>query len=200
MNKCLECRKKISRGANRCYSCDRQRRNKSGIFDVRGLKNPHYIDGRYLKSHYCKDCNKIIHYDTWKYGKKRCLSCAMKNRYKNHIHSSWKSRKLNMDFKLKEYLRSRIYHVLKGLNKSKPTMKLIGCSIEFLKKYVASKFKRGMSWNNYGFYGWHIDHIRPCASFDLSKPEEQKKCFNYKNLQPLWAKDNILKSDKLEKI
>ena len=54
-----------------------------------------------------------------------------------------------------------------------------------------------MSWENYGYYGWHIDHIIPCSKFDLSKLEEQKKCFHFTNLQPLWALDNIKKSNKL---
>jgi hypothetical protein len=54
-----------------------------------------------------------------------------------------------------------------------------------------------MTWQNYGYYGWHIDHIKPCASFDLRKPSEQRKCFHYSNLQPLWAKDNLQKSDKI---
>ena len=57
-----------------------------------------------------------------------------------------------------------------------------------------------MNWLNYGRHGWHVDHIRPCASFDLSKPSEQKKCFNYKNLQPLWEEDNLAKSDKYNPI
>ncbi len=52
-----------------------------------------------------------------------------------------------------------------------------------------------MSWENYG--KWHVDHILPCASFDLGKPEEQFKCFNYKNLQPLWATDNLKKQAKI---
>jgi hypothetical protein len=53
-----------------------------------------------------------------------------------------------------------------------------------------------MSWNNYGIKGWHIDHIKPCSSFDLSDLEQQKKCFHYTNLQPLWWYDNLIKSDK----
>ena len=78
--------------------------------------------------------------------------------------------------------------------KSASTKILIGCSIDFLKQHLESKFQQGMSWKNYG--KWHIDHIRPCASFDLSQAREQKKCFHYKNLQPLWARDNILKKNK----
>jgi len=54
-----------------------------------------------------------------------------------------------------------------------------------------------MTWDNYGYYGWHIDHIKPCASFDLVDEEEQRKCFNYRNLQPLWSGDNFAKNSKL---
>ena len=75
---------------------------------------------------------------------------------------------------------------------SESTKKLLGCSIEFLKQHLESQFTDGMNWANYG--KWHIDHILPCASFDKSKPEEQSKCFNYSNLQPLWALDNMCKS------
>ena len=59
-------------------------------------------------------------------------------------------------------------------------MELIGCDIEYLKVYISEKFQEGMSWDNYGT--WHLDHIKPCSSFDLSIREEQLKCFNYKNL------------------
>lgn len=76
------------------------------------------------------------------------------------------------------------------------TFKLLQCSREELVKYLESKFQEGMSWENHGLYGWHIDHIIPCASFDLSDPEQQKVCFHYTNLQPLWAKDNLTKNRK----
>jgi DNA/RNA endonuclease G (NUC1) len=67
-----------------------------------------------------------------------------------------------------------------------------------LKAHLEAKFLPGMTWDNYGVHGWHIDHIIPCAAFDLSKETEQRKCFHFTNLQPLWAKDNLRKSDSLE--
>ena len=74
-------------------------------------------------------------------------------------------------------------------------MKLCGCSLEKLKQHLESQFTEGMTWDNKG--DWHVDHIKPCASFDLTNPEEQKKCFHYTNLQPLWALDNMKKGAKL---
>ena len=73
-------------------------------------------------------------------------------------------------------------------------MELVGCSIDELKKHLEIKFKKGMSWNNYG--KWHVDHVVPVDFFDLTKIEEQKKCFHYSNLQPLWAQDNLKKGGK----
>jgi hypothetical protein len=63
--------------------------------------------------------------------------------------------------------------------------------------HIQSLFKDGMSWDNYG--DWQVDHIIPCAAFDLSNIDNQLICFNYKNLQPLWAIDNLIKKDKIEK-
>jgi hypothetical protein len=74
--------------------------------------------------------------------------------------------------------------------------KLVGCSSNYLKAYLEIQWEDGMSWENYGRHGWHIDHIRPCASFDLTDPAQQRECFHYTNLQPLWAAENIQKSDK----
>jgi len=114
-------------------------------------------------------------------------------------------RKTDIYFKLICVNRVRVRQVLKGITKSKTTIKLLGCSIEQLKQHLESQFKKAMTWKNWGTgwndkgtVEWHIDHIRPCASFDLSKPSEQKKCFYYTNLQPLWAKENLRKGDKYE--
>lgn len=94
-------------------------------------------------------------------------------------------------------LRRRLNFALKGQVKAKTTVSLIGCTTEFLRKYLEDRFSEGMNWDNYGIRGWHIDHIKPCSLFDLSKIEEQEVCFHYTNLQPLWASDNIAKSNKI---
>jgi len=117
-------------------------------------------------------------------------------KYKKEINQRAVNKlRTNINFKLSVYLRNRIRKVLKGNPKSETTMKLVGCSIEKLKKHLEKKFKSGMSFSNYG--KWHIDHIIPCARFNLIKKSEQRKCFYYTNLQPLWAKENLRKGDKL---
>ena len=109
----------------------------------------------------------------------------------------YKQRRGRLYERLASVIRARIYDVLKHGYKSERTEKLIGITIRELKTYLESQFKTGMTWGNYGFYGWHIDHRIPLSSFDLSKTEEQKKAFHYTNLQPLWAKDNLQKHSKV---
>ena len=104
--------------------------------------------------------------------------------------------KTDIQFRLKLAIRNRTKQVLKGKNKSERTLNLLGCSFDELQIYFEQQFTKGMTWENYG--QWHIDHIRPCANFDLSDSDQQKQCFHYTNLQPLWALDNLLKSNKYE--
>ena len=106
-------------------------------------------------------------------------------------------------FKLEKALRSRLKSAVKRANttKSKKTFKLIGCKTLFLKKYIENMFQEGMTWENYGsseIKCWHIDHIKPCASFNLSDPKQQIMCFHYTNLQPLWREENLSKSNKFD--
>lgn len=108
-----------------------------------------------------------------------------------------KQRKENVEFRIKRNLRRRIAHAISRNAKSDNTMKLLGCDIEHFKKHLELKFKDGMTWENYGSV-WVIDHVRPCASFDLLQEREQRKCFNYKNTQPLFKEENLIKADKYE--
>ncbi len=106
-------------------------------------------------------------------------------------------RKNDPNFKILGSLRHRINMALKGSIKSASTVSLTGCTVEELWNYLESQFVEGMTRENYGPV-WHVDHIRPCSSFDFTKESEQKKCFHYLNLQPLFATDNLLKSDEYE--
>jgi len=113
-------------------------------------------------------------------------------------HAKWKLKynrkrlKEDLNFKLIHNCRVRIRRAL--ISKSKRTMKLLGCTVTELWKHLEKQFQPGMTRENYG--EWHVDHIKPCALFDLTRDEEQAICFHYTNLQPLWAVDNIRKGKK----
>lgn len=99
--------------------------------------------------------------------------------------------------------RSRMRNLLRDLKVERENSSLayLGCDRAFFKRHIESQFTEGMTWENYGRGRdkWVIDHIKPCCSFDLTKEEEQRVCFNWSNLRPLWTLDNISKiaQDKL---
>ena len=76
--------------------------------------------------------------------------------------------------------------------------KIVGCNVDGLIKHIESKFEEGMTWENWSFDGWHIDHVIPISLFDLTKPKEQKKAIHYTNLQPMWGNENLKKNNKVE--
>lgn len=120
------------------------------------------------------------------------------NKNRDKINENERIRRKNdIEYKIKKNLRRRVNQVITRDCKSNSTMELLGCSLYDFLKYMESKFIDGMSWDNYG--QWHIDHIIPCSSFDLTDIQQQMECFHYTNLQPLWAKDNLSKSDKISK-
>ena len=94
--------------------------------------------------------------------------------------------------KISRNLRRRLREFM-GVLKNRPSL-MFGCTSAELRKHIQSQFKKGMSWKNYG--KWHVDHIVPCAAFDLTNKEHVKICFNWQNLRPLWADENMKKSDK----
>lgn len=103
------------------------------------------------------------------------------------------------EYRWKENFRLSIRERIKLGNGKKllKTEQLLGCKISELRDHLEKQFDKKMTWDNYGFRGWHIDHIIPCAKFNLTKEEDQKKCFHYTNLQPLWWQDNLRKRDKI---
>jgi len=135
------------------------------------------------RERYNKNVNKSYH----KHKKKIIKKQVAYNRKRYQTDINWI---------LKRRLRARLQHALKGTIKSKKTMELLGVPhMDFLKTWIECKFKEGMTWENRHL--WHIDHVIPCSSFDLTKPEEQAKCFHYTNLQPLWASENLSKGNRI---
>jgi hypothetical protein len=102
------------------------------------------------------------------------------------------------DVRVKSSMRARIRNLLKKAeaNKYYSLTEVLGCDVETFRAHLESQFTDGMNWLNYGqgYDKWNIDHIKPCIAFDLIDPEEQKKCFHYTNLQPLWQTDNFSKN------
>lgn len=117
---------------------------------------------------------------------------------KEYLSKQWNHKYHNDPlFKLQYVLRSRVLGAIKyqKAHKNSKTEELLGCTYEDLKVYLENQFAEGMSWDNHG--KWHIDHIIPVANFDLTDIEQQKKCFHYTNLQPLWAQENMSKGYKI---
>ena len=114
---------------------------------------------------------------------------------KEKLHSYYRERrKENIQFRLAHYIRLHVRGVLKGNLKNRYES---GCSAVYLRAYLETKFKDGMNWENYTWKGWHVDHIIPLSLFDLTDRGQYLQACHYTNLQPMWAKDNLLKGKKL---
>ena len=170
-------------------------------------KNHYKANKEYCKQYakiYRKENTKQISIDRiqhYQENKKQILERCDQYRVKNKEKINQKNlirRKEDIQFKLSSTIRTRILRAIKEQysKKAYKSMELLGCSIAFARQHIEDQFTIGMTWDNHSLYGWHIDHIKPCASFDLTDPEQQKQCFNYTNLQPLWAEDNLSKGAK----
>jgi len=161
----------------------------------------------------CTSCKQELLLTKFKPGKGRfgvsanCKICFNKkwNEYQKRTDQNKKHNKLkrqtDIQWKLKANLRGRYLDALKRhtsggkVNKHHSAIDLLGCSIEFYKQYLEQQFKPDMTWRNHGIL-WEIDHIKPCAAFDLTDSKQQQECFHYSNTQPLYYSDNRSKGDK----
>ena len=166
----------------------------------------YYLHKRYGLQNICKICSKEYRIQN----RERILK-KRRERYRRNeekfkqerikrraYNRKYKKQRYKTDplYKLSVSCRTRIKCALKGIGvKNKLTTELIGCSWEDFKQHIEKQFKNGMTWENYGFDSWHIDHIIPLAS--AKNKTELLKLFHYTNCQPLWAKDNLEKGDKL---
>lgn len=126
------------------------------------------------------------------------LKKSKKHRIENKIRYNeyFKTRrKFDLQFRIAGNLRNRLRQALNNDAKVGSAVKNLGCTVAQLKVYLESKFQPGMTWDNWSVTGWHIDHIVPLSSFDLTKASEIQKACHYSNLSPLWSIDNIRKSN-----
>jgi hypothetical protein len=138
---------------------------------------------------------------------KLCSSLMRKNNYQKNKDNiiqqaaNYKKEKIknNPSFKLEVRLRARIYSafVSQSTSKTERTWKYIGCSPKFFQEWIEYQLYDGMTMENYGKF-WHIDHVKPCSSYNLTEQLEIEKCFNWKNLRPLLASKNHIKKDKID--
>lgn len=134
--------------------------------------------------------------------KKESIKEYSKDYYKKNVGKireyERKRLKEDVEFKLAKGLRSRIRSALKNGQKRGSAVRDLGCSIEQFRMYLEEKFDEKMSWENYGYYGWHIDHVKPLVRFDLTDQKQFLEACHYTNMQPLWAKDNWAKGIKIK--
>lgn len=136
----------------------------------------------YRKEYYLNNKEKL---------KEEARKWSLNNRDKKNEYA--RNYTMSFNAKVAKSIHTNILAATKRVKTKKSTssIQLTGCSIEFFIEYIEQKFTINMNWENYGVYGWHFDHIKPCSSFDLSDPEQQKLCFHYTNYQPLWATTEI---------
>ena len=128
-----------------------------------------------------------------KYGEHKNKLRREGNRFELHKKRMKEDLGYRTEVKLRQYIRESIKR--QSARKQSKFKKLLGIEIDQFIKHIESQFTIEMSWDNRGYETWHIDHIRPCESFDLSDKEQQLVCFNYRNQQPLSAKENLKKRD-----
>ena len=184
-----ENKEKISEHKNKYYEEKREK--------IKEYKKKHYEENKEkinerTRKYYKENKEKIMKY--YEENKEK-VSERQKKYSKEHKEERNEYRrnrfKTDKGFGILCRLRARLHKVLKGKNKSASTMKLVGCTIEELLNHLEKTKVEGKDYSDA-----HVDHIRPCASFDLTDPEQQRECFHYTNLQWLPAKENMSKGAK----
>lgn len=176
---------------SRCNSCIQNNKEIPTQLEIdtrRGYKQCNKCEQTFNITEFDKD-NRFNVYLTY------CKGCIKKKTNKNRN----KRKKTNPSYRLRTSINYRIKRVLNGIRKSDKCMNLLGLSLIEFEAYLESKFQPGMTWENKGFGDckWHIDHILPSSLFDMRDERQQRICFHYTNLQPMWQQNNISKNDKL---
>jgi len=215
---CIHCKKQYRheqyiKNCEKCKRYDKEyyknNKDKKKIYYEKNKEHIKIRKKEYDKAYRAKNIEKIREYTKnnkeqikkYRENNKDYIDQYNKEYYKNNKDKKKEYKKnfykINLNNKLSIILRSRIYKKLKYYKKSGSAVRDLGCTIDELKVYLESKFQEGMSWDNWRADGWHLDHIIPLSSFDLTDREQFLKACHYTNLQPLWAEENLKKSNKI---
>ncbi len=179
--------------------------NRLYMREYRSRKTPAQkaLDAEYQRTYRARNLDRLRAYKQARYEENRdsLLDAARSRRRaedkekRAQYRRAWEAEARKCPIRgLRILLRRRLYMAVRDGLKGGSAVELLGCSVEELKAHIEAQFTEGMTWENRGLKGWHLDHIRPLAAFDLSKPEELAIACHYTNLQPLWAEENMRKS------
>lgn len=192
---CPLCSKEFTPKSNKGQFCSKPCKDKQWYLNNRWHKSnyssKYYLENQQeIDSRHKENAHKYKNYQ-------KTANKEWRNNNPGYQNAYTKARKKeDVNFKLTLSLRTRLNSAIKGNYKTGSAVSDLGCTIEELKVYLESQFQEGMSWDNWNKTGWHIDHIIPLASFDLTIESELKRAVHYTNLQPLWAIDNLKKGIK----
>lgn len=177
-----------------------------------------HVPDKAVKDKKCSICSETKKYSEFYVSKrhldgyfKECISCTevkRKNkgnnpkfkRTKEYMIAYNKQRNTDPNFKLKYAIKSNLHSHIRRIEngvKSERTLTYVGCSLNFLRSWFEFQFGEHMSWDNHGTY-WHIDHIKPCSSFDLTNNDMLHECYNWSNLRPIHSLENLSKGGKVD--
>lgn len=200
---------KIEKGFE-CFGKDKKTKTgyKWACNDCRKIESKKYRENnkerrsKTLKDYYDNNTEKeLLRFKKYREENKEKRAETVKKsnlKHKDKIRQREKNR-LQTDpvYKLKKTVRERVSAFLrsKNMTKNHPTFELVGCTPQQLKEHLEKQFREGMTWENHGKYGWHIDHIIPLSS--ATTEEELYKLCHFTNLQPLWAEENLSKGNRI---
>lgn len=155
----------------------------------------------YLKQWACENKSRLKQYKQKYYQENKEKLAANKIDYYQNNKLTIKSRhqtrmRQDLNYRLAVNLRKRIGVAIRSHQKTGSAIDDLGCTVEFFRCYIEQQFQPKMSWDNWNLYGWHLDHIIPLSSFDLTDRDQFLKACHYTNYQPLWASDNYKKGSK----
>ena len=204
-NECLENKDIEEFSKRKCYKdghiniCKTCMKIKNSEYYQNNKEHLNDINKKWIKNNKEKADNICKKYRDSEKRKKIAREWARKPENRKKQYEYWNNKyKNDPQFNIKIKLRRRIHSALnqRKISKSNSTIKLLGCTYSEFEEYICGKFTEGMTWEKVLNSEIHLDHIKPCDLFNLENEDEQKICFHYTNIQPLWKKDNLSKSNK----